>query len=44
VGTFKKYKEEGMLRDADTVAGALVKVLKSDHIENGKIYQINALL
>ncbi|WP_456272705.1 (S)-benzoin forming benzil reductase [Bacillus sp. AK031] len=44
VETFKKYKEEGMLRDADTVAGALVKVLTSDNIENGKIYQINALV
>ncbi|WP_421382781.1 (S)-benzoin forming benzil reductase [Bacillus salacetis] len=44
IETFKKYKEEGMLRDAETVAGALVKVLKSNDIENGKIYQINALL
>ena len=44
VETFQKYKKEGMLRDADTVAGALVKVLRSDNIENGKIYQINALL
>jgi benzil reductase ((S)-benzoin forming) len=44
IDTFRKYKEEGMLRDADTVAGALVKVLKSETIENGKIYQINELL
>ncbi|RIW32762.1 (S)-benzoin forming benzil reductase [Bacillus salacetis] len=44
IETFKKYKEEGMLRDADTVAGALIKVLRSETIENGKIYQINALL
>jgi benzil reductase ((S)-benzoin forming) len=44
VETFRKYKEEGMLRDAETVAGALVKVLRSDSIENGKIYQINALV
>lgn len=44
VESFKKYKEEGMLRDAETVAGALIKVLTSSDIENGKIYQINALL
>ncbi|WP_409252592.1 (S)-benzoin forming benzil reductase [Bacillus sp. SCS-153A] len=44
IDTFRKYKEEGMLRDTETVAGALVKVLKSNNIENGKIYQINALL
>lgn len=44
IETFRKYKEEGMLRDAEMVADALVKVLKSDTIENGKIYQINALL
>ncbi|MGD7024430.1 (S)-benzoin forming benzil reductase [Rossellomorea vietnamensis] len=44
IETFKNYKEEGKLRDAETVAGALVNVLKSDEIENGKIYQINDLL
>ncbi|MGF2614232.1 (S)-benzoin forming benzil reductase [Rossellomorea vietnamensis] len=44
IDTFKNYKEEGKLRDAETVAGALVNVLKSDEIENGKIYQINDFL
>ncbi|MGM0846765.1 MAG: (S)-benzoin forming benzil reductase [Bacillota bacterium] len=44
IDTFKKYKEEGKLRDAETVAAALIKVLVSSTIENGEIYQINDLL
>lgn len=44
VGTFRNYKESGSLRSPDTVAGAIVKLVLDDGIENGKIYKVNDLL
>ncbi len=44
VESFQKYKEEGMLRDTDTVAGALIKLVTESEIESGKIYHVNDLL
>jgi benzil reductase ((S)-benzoin forming) len=44
VETFRNYKESGALRSADTVAGALVKLLKDSSLENGKVYKVNELL
>jgi benzil reductase ((S)-benzoin forming) len=41
---FQRYKEEGMLRDTDTVAKALMGVLLGDKIESGKLYHVNNLL
>jgi benzil reductase ((S)-benzoin forming) len=44
VDTFRNYKESGSLRSPDTVAGALVKLVLADHLDNGKIYNVNNLL
>ena len=44
VDTFRNYKETGSLRSPDTVAGALVKLVLADHLDNGKIYNVNDLL
>lgn len=44
VDTFRNYKESGSLRSPDTVAGALVKLVLADNLENGKIYKVNDLL
>ncbi|WP_079507011.1 (S)-benzoin forming benzil reductase [Mesobacillus jeotgali] len=42
--TFRKYKESGSLRSPDVVAGALVKLILADSLENGMIYRVNDLL
>lgn len=44
VDTFRNYKESGSLRSPDVVAGALVKLILADNLENGKIYKVNDLL
>jgi benzil reductase ((S)-benzoin forming) len=44
VNTFRNYKESGNLRSPDAVAGALVKLVLADHLENGRIYKVNDLL
>lgn len=44
VETFRNYKESGALRSAETVAGALVKLLQDSSLENGKVYKVNDLL
>jgi benzil reductase ((S)-benzoin forming) len=44
VNTFRNYKESGSLRSPDTVASALVKLVLADHLDNGKIYNVNNLL
>ncbi len=44
VAAFRNYKESGSLRSPDTVAGALVKLVLDDSLENGKIYSVNDLL
>ncbi|WLR55677.1 (S)-benzoin forming benzil reductase [Mesobacillus subterraneus] len=44
IDTFRNYKESGSLRSPDTVAGALVKLVLSENLENGKIYKVNDLL
>lgn len=44
VNTFRNYKESGSLRSPDTVAGALVKLVLAENLENGKIYKVNDLL
>lgn len=41
---FQAYKENGQLRDTDTVANALVGLLLHKEIENGKIYYVNGLI
>lgn len=43
VDTFRNYKESGSLRSPDTVAGALVKLVLADHLDNGKVYNVNNL-
>ncbi|OZU87996.1 short-chain dehydrogenase [Virgibacillus indicus] len=41
VETFKNYKENGLLKDTDTVAGVLVDILTDEtNIINGKIYNV----
>ncbi|CAM3916960.1 (S)-benzoin forming benzil reductase [Mesobacillus thioparans] len=42
--TFRKFKESGSLRSPEVVAGALVKLILADTLENGKIYKVNDLL
>ncbi|QTC40929.1 (S)-benzoin forming benzil reductase [Bacillus sp. V3] len=44
VENFKRYKEQGMLRGADTVAGALVDLVTETDVESGKLYHVNDLL
>ncbi|MCA1057047.1 (S)-benzoin forming benzil reductase [Rossellomorea aquimaris] len=44
VENFKRYKEQGMLRDTDTVAGVLVDLVTDTDIESGKLYHVNDLL
>lgn len=44
VNTFRNYKESGSLRSPDTVAGALVKLVLGDNLENGRIYKVNDML
>ncbi|WP_102264257.1 (S)-benzoin forming benzil reductase [Mesobacillus jeotgali] len=44
VDIFRTYKESGSLRSPDTVAGALVKLVLAENLENGKIYKVNDLL
>ncbi|WP_226678846.1 (S)-benzoin forming benzil reductase [Mesobacillus jeotgali] len=44
VDTFRNYKESGNLRSPDTVAGALVKLVLAENLENGKVYKVNDLL
>ncbi|KAB2334783.1 (S)-benzoin forming benzil reductase [Cytobacillus depressus] len=41
---FKEYKEQGLLRPAETVANALVNLLFGDQVESGKIYRVNDLI
>lgn len=41
---FQSYKEDGLLRSTDTVAGALVDLLLSEKIESGTIYSVNQLI
>ncbi|WP_174728507.1 (S)-benzoin forming benzil reductase [Mesobacillus harenae] len=44
VETFQGYKEQGLLRQPDTVAEALVRLIMQGKLENGKIYRVNDLL
>ncbi|MGR3766545.1 (S)-benzoin forming benzil reductase [Rossellomorea sp. NS-SX7] len=44
VENFKRYKEQGMLRDTDTVAGVLVELVTEADVESGKLYHVNDLL
>ncbi|WP_175986420.1 (S)-benzoin forming benzil reductase [Bacillus sp. Marseille-Q1617] len=44
VENFKRYKEQGMLRDTDTVAEVLVKLVTETDVESGKLYHVNDLL
>ena len=44
VESFKRYKEEGMLRTTDTVANVLLKLVTENEIESGKLYHVNDLL
>jgi benzil reductase ((S)-benzoin forming) len=44
IETFQRYKEEGMLRDTETVARALIGLLLGEKIESGKLYHVNNLL
>jgi benzil reductase ((S)-benzoin forming) len=44
VENFRRYKEQGMLRDTETVAGVLVKLVSETEIEPGKLYHVNDLL
>ncbi|MFC7787130.1 MULTISPECIES: (S)-benzoin forming benzil reductase [unclassified Rossellomorea] len=44
VEAFQRYKEEGMLRETDTVADALVKLVTESELESGKLYHVNDLL
>jgi benzil reductase ((S)-benzoin forming) len=44
VESFQRYKEEGMLRETDTVADALVKLVTESELESGKLYHVNDLL
>lgn len=44
VNKFIAYKENGMLRRTKVVADALIDLLLTDEVENGKIYSVNNLL
>lgn len=44
VGRFQEYKEKGDLRAPRTVADALVNLLLSSPVENGRIYSVTELL
>jgi benzil reductase ((S)-benzoin forming) len=44
VENFKRYKEQGMLRDTDKVAEVLVKLVTDTDVESGKLYHVNDLL
>ena len=44
VENFKRYKEQGMLRDTDKVAEVLVKLVNETDVESGKLYHVNDLL
>jgi benzil reductase ((S)-benzoin forming) len=44
VENFKRYKEQGMLRDTDKVAEVLVKLVTETDVESGKLYHVNDLL
>jgi len=44
VNKFIAYKENGMLRSTKIVADALIDLLLTEEIENGKIYSVNNLL
>ncbi len=44
VNKFIAYKENGMLRSTKVVADALIDLLLTEEIENGKIYSVNNLL
>lgn len=41
---FRSYKEEGLLRSTDSVAGALIDLLLSGKTESGTIYNVNQLI
>lgn len=44
VNKFIAYKENGMLRSTNVVADALIDLLLTEEVENGKIYSVNNLL
>lgn len=44
VNKFIAYKENGMLRSTSVVADALIDLLLTEDVENGKIYSVNNLL
>lgn len=44
VELFRQYKNEGMLRQTDEVAGAFVRLLVEETFGNGAIYHVNQLL
>lgn len=44
VEKFKRYKEEGTLRSAKTVADALVNLITETEVESGNLYHINDLV
>ncbi|MGX1266372.1 benzil reductase ((S)-benzoin forming) [Rossellomorea marisflavi] len=44
VEKFKRYKEEGTLRSAKTVADALVDLITEKEVESGNLYHINDLV
>jgi benzil reductase ((S)-benzoin forming) len=44
VHKFIAYKENGMLRSTSVVADALIDLLLTNQVENGKIYSVNNLL
>ncbi|MFE8702285.1 (S)-benzoin forming benzil reductase [Cytobacillus sp. FJAT-54145] len=44
VEKFKDYKEQGLLRDTDTVANALIDLLLANKAESGVVYNVNDLL
>lgn len=44
VHKFIAFKENGMLRSTSVVADALIDLLITDELENGKIYSVNNLL
>ena len=44
VESFQRYKDEGMLRSTDTVAGVLLNLITESDVESGKLYHVNDLL
>lgn len=44
VETFQQYSESGMLRTPDFVAEVLTKLMVSETIENGRVYDIKTLI